>query len=69
VSPDVIAMSWVLSYSFVDVALSGDVTSDQLRSNIDAIHLVLSEEEQSSLSRPAQAPESYWAHSPTLEWS
>jgi aryl-alcohol dehydrogenase-like predicted oxidoreductase len=66
---DALAVSWVLSHDFVDVALSGAVTTDQLYSNIAGLDVTLSGEELAALSSAAETPEAYWEHRRALAWS
>jgi aryl-alcohol dehydrogenase-like predicted oxidoreductase len=69
VSLDAVAISWALSHPFVDVALSGAVTTEQLQSNIAAVDLELTDEESAALAAVAEKPEDYWASRRTLAWS
>jgi aryl-alcohol dehydrogenase-like predicted oxidoreductase len=69
VTTDALALSWVVSQDFVDVALSGAVTTEQLESNLAALQVELSPEDLSALGDLTEAPEAYWAARKTLGWS
>lgn len=65
---DQVALAFVLAQDFVDVALSGATTTDQLRSNVGAVDLVhdLDLDVFSGLSQPA---EEYWQDRSRLPWT
>jgi aryl-alcohol dehydrogenase-like predicted oxidoreductase len=65
---DALAFSWVLSHEFVDVALSGAVTTGQLESNLTSLELELATEELDALTGLAEGPEEYWATRKGLSW-
>jgi aryl-alcohol dehydrogenase-like predicted oxidoreductase len=69
VSVDAIALSWVLSHDFVDIALSGAVTTEQLHSNIAALDVAVNDEERDVLSSAAEPSDVYWKHRRALAWS
>lgn len=63
-TPDALALAAVLAQPWVDVALSGAGTADQLRSNLTALEL-----DPPSLEIPPQDPEAYWAQRSELPWN
>ena len=68
-TPDALAIAAVLANDWVDVALSGAVTSAQLQSNVAAAGLRLSPEDLSNLAAMAEPPEDYWAARSALAWT
>jgi aryl-alcohol dehydrogenase-like predicted oxidoreductase len=69
VTPDVIAIAAVLDQPWADVVLSGAVTPDQLRSNLNALHLAFDDKLRSRLRDLAEPAEQYWSERAQLIWS
>jgi len=69
VSADRIALAAVLANDWVDVVLSGAVTVDQLRSNVEALSISLEPEDLDRLARLAEPPETYWTTRSGLPWT
>lgn len=65
-SVDAVAFRTALAHPWVDVVLSGAVTSDQLRSNLRALELKPEAEDLFSL---AEDPEQYWSRRRELRWN
>jgi aryl-alcohol dehydrogenase-like predicted oxidoreductase len=66
---DRVALAWVLARPFVDVALSGAATVEQLRSHVAAASTPLAAEELAGLPNVAEAPARYWATRGSLPWT
>jgi len=66
---DGLAISGALAQPWVDVVLSGAVTTDQLRSNLKALTLVWDEEAAAELSTISEPAEQYWAERSKLAWN
>jgi aryl-alcohol dehydrogenase-like predicted oxidoreductase len=62
---DALALAAALSQPWVDVVLSGAVTTDQLSSNLRALELVDRATDWPSMS---ESPADYWARRGTLAW-
>lgn len=69
VSEDAVALGWITSRPFVDVVLSGAATVEQLRSNIQAAELQLSEDEISQLDHLRMDSVRYWQERGNMEWN
>jgi aryl-alcohol dehydrogenase-like predicted oxidoreductase len=69
VPADRVALAAVLANQWVDVALSGAVTVEQLRSNVEALSLSLGVEDLDRLARLAEPPEAYWTTRAGLPWT
>jgi aryl-alcohol dehydrogenase-like predicted oxidoreductase len=69
VAPDVIALALVLDQPWADVVLSGAVTSDQLRSNLTALDVVVDDKLRSLLRDMAEPAEQYWSERARLAWA
>ncbi|HEY0118401.1 MAG TPA: aldo/keto reductase [Cellulomonas sp.] len=65
-APDALAIGWALAQPFVDLALSGAVTVDQLRSNLAARPPRTAPAAFAALAEP---PERYWAERSALPWT
>ncbi len=59
----------MLANDWVDVVLSGAVTVDQLRSNVEALSISLEPEDLDRLARLAEPPETYWTTRSGLPWT
>jgi aryl-alcohol dehydrogenase-like predicted oxidoreductase len=68
VAPDAIALASVLDQPWADVVLSGAVTSDQLRSNLTALDVVVGDELRSRLGALAEPTDQYWSERARLTW-
>ena len=66
---DVTALAAALANPWVDVVLSGAVTPDQVRSNVRAAQVHLSEDEMARLLSNAEPPEQYWKERSALRWA
>jgi aryl-alcohol dehydrogenase-like predicted oxidoreductase len=66
---DQLAVAWVLSHPFVDVALSGAAAPEQVVSHAAAIGRTLDSRVLARLGRLAETPERYWATRAALPWS
>ncbi|BDC97887.1 aldo/keto reductase [Persicobacter psychrovividus] len=66
---DVLAMAVVLAQPWADVALSGAITEDQLKSNLQASSLELTAEELECCLALAENPEDYWQFRKSLRWN
>ena len=62
---DAVALAAALSQPWADVVLSGAVTTEQLRSNVNAIALVRRATEWPEI---AESPTTYWARRGALAW-
>jgi aryl-alcohol dehydrogenase-like predicted oxidoreductase len=67
-TPDRVALAAVLSQRWTHVVLSGAVTTDQVRSDVEALELSLDPEDLQELGALAQPPERYWAERAELAW-
>jgi len=63
-TPDALALAFVLSQPWVDVALSGADTAAQLQSNLGALEV-----KPEGLDDLAQDPDTYWRHRSELPWN
>ncbi|HXO58720.1 MAG TPA: aldo/keto reductase [Candidatus Acidoferrum sp.] len=63
------AIAAALANPWVDVALSGAVTVDQVRSNVMAAAIALSPDELADLAKMAEPPDQYWKERSRLTWS
>ncbi len=68
VAPDAVALAAVLTRPWASVCLSGAVTVDQVRSNVVALAVTLSEDEQAKLAGLAEPAEQYWGTRAGLPW-
>lgn len=66
---DAVALAAVLQQPWATVVLSGAVTPAQLRSNLAALHVQLSQEDWEQLESIAEPPERYWATRSALPWN
>jgi aryl-alcohol dehydrogenase-like predicted oxidoreductase len=69
VTPDAVAISFVLSQSWVDVVLSGAVSPSQLNENLASQRCSLSGDELRSLASLKEEPSAYWAKRSGLAWT
>jgi aryl-alcohol dehydrogenase-like predicted oxidoreductase len=68
VGPDAVALAGILAQPWVDVALSGAAGPEQLRANLAAAGVVLTDSERTALAGVAESPGAYWAHRAGLPW-
>ena len=66
---DAEAIAAALANPWVDVALSGAVTTEQLRSNARAVERRLSVDELAELSKLAEPAEEYWKERSATRWT
>lgn len=66
---DAVALAAVLAQPFVDVALSGAATREQLVSNLSAVDVVWSKELDDRFVAFAEKPDDYWAKRSSLKWN
>jgi aryl-alcohol dehydrogenase-like predicted oxidoreductase len=68
VTEDAVAIAGVLAQPWVDVVLSGATTIEQLRSNVTALDVALSEADLEALAQMTEKPGSYWSTRAALRW-
>jgi aryl-alcohol dehydrogenase-like predicted oxidoreductase len=68
-TPDAVALAAALAKPWVDVALSGASTTEQLESNLLARELALDDEAVAALDGMAEPPERYWHTRSGLQWT
>jgi aryl-alcohol dehydrogenase-like predicted oxidoreductase len=68
-TPDALAITAVLAQPWVDVALSGATTVDQLRSNLRALDVPWDAEAAAQLAGLAESPDMYWQTRGRLPWN
>ena len=66
---DQLALAWVLSHPFVDCALSGAATTEQLASHVTGTAAVLDGEIGAAVREVTETPAAYWARRAALPWS
>lgn len=66
---DALALGYILQQPWVDMALSGAATPEQLDENLAALNLTLSEQERETLSGFAQPAKDYWQARAALRWN
>jgi aryl-alcohol dehydrogenase-like predicted oxidoreductase len=69
VAPDALALAYVLSRPWVDVALSGAATAEQLASNLAARDVEWTEELEAGSRGLVIAPDAYWEQRSALAWN
>jgi aryl-alcohol dehydrogenase-like predicted oxidoreductase len=69
VTPDQVALAAALAQPWVDVVLSGAVTTEQLQSNVGAATLELTAGDLHEMRSLAEASEAYWRTRSSLPWS
>jgi aryl-alcohol dehydrogenase-like predicted oxidoreductase len=69
VGVDAVALGAALASPWVDVVLSGAVTTAQVASNLGALKIELADEDLESLEPLREDPERYWASRAELPWS
>ena len=68
VGPDAVALAGILAQPWADVVLSGAAGPDQLRANLAAAGVALTDDERAALAGIAEAPRDYWTHRGGLAW-
>ena len=68
-APDAIALAFVLAQQWVDVALSGAVTGEQLAANLSAMQVEWTPELAERLAGLATHAEGYWSVRSALAWN
>ncbi len=68
VGPDAVALAAILAQPWADVVLSGAAGPEQLRSNLAAAGMPLTDEERTALAGIAETPGDYWTHRGGLAW-
>ena len=68
VSVDAWALAAALAQPWVDVVLSGAVTEDQLTSNVRALTVEWSVEDQTVVEAIAETPDAYWRYRKQMTW-
>jgi aryl-alcohol dehydrogenase-like predicted oxidoreductase len=66
---DALALAAVLAQPWVDVVLSGAVTTEQLASNVAALKVKWDDEAAELLRGLAESPEEYWATRGRMAWN
>ena len=69
VTPDALAIAFVLSQSWVDVALSGASTAPMLASNLSAGDVAWDPAVGASLAGVVESPQRYWQRRSALAWN
>jgi aryl-alcohol dehydrogenase-like predicted oxidoreductase len=69
VTPDALALAFVLAQPWVDLALSGASTAPMLLSNLTALEVTFDEEPARRLEALAEPPEAYWERRSALPWN
>jgi aryl-alcohol dehydrogenase-like predicted oxidoreductase len=69
VTPDALALAFVLAQPWVDVALSGASTAPMLLSNLAALDVVFGSEVSERLAGVAESPDEYWQRRAALPWN
>src|SRR3954468_2470094 len=68
-APDAVALAYVLSRPWVDVALSGAATAEQLQSNLQARDVEWTQDLEQRAAELVIAPEEYWDQRSALAWN
>ena len=69
VTPDALALAFVLAQPWVDVALSGASTASMLLANLAALDVPFDEAVAERLVGVAEPPDEYWGRRAALEWN
>jgi aryl-alcohol dehydrogenase-like predicted oxidoreductase len=69
VSIDRVAIAAVLAQPWCDVVLSGAATVPQLKSNLDAEAVTLTDGDRAALAGLAESPDAYWSLRSSLPWT
>jgi aryl-alcohol dehydrogenase-like predicted oxidoreductase len=68
-SADMVAIAAALAQPWADVAMSGAVTPEQIRSNAAAVNLELTDADLEELSSVTETAKSYWTTRSSLAWA
>ncbi|ULH14111.1 aldo/keto reductase (plasmid) [Deinococcus sp. KNUC1210] len=68
-TPDALALAFVLVQPFADVVLSGATTPAHLHSNLSAEQVQLGGTETALLAQAAESPQTYWQTRSNLRWN
>jgi aryl-alcohol dehydrogenase-like predicted oxidoreductase len=63
------SLAAALANPWADVALSGAATEGQLRSNVAAIDVVMTQDIRDRIASFAEAPKEYWQRRASLPWA
>jgi aryl-alcohol dehydrogenase-like predicted oxidoreductase len=63
-----VAIAAVLANPWLDVVLSGAITTDQLSSNLAALSVQLSADEVNELAQLAEPSRTYWSKRQSMPW-
>ncbi len=66
---DQLALAWVLDHPFVDCALSGAATTEQLASHVTATTAALDDRARAAMREVTEPAGAYWACRAALPWS
>jgi len=66
---DQLALAWVLEHPFVDCALSGAATTEQLASHVTATTHALDDRIRAAIREMAEPPAAYWVRRASLPWN
>lgn len=69
VGADAVAIATALANPWIDVALSGAVSTSQLESNLEALSVRLSPADLDALAQLEEPPDVYWSKRQALRWS
>jgi aryl-alcohol dehydrogenase-like predicted oxidoreductase len=69
IGTDQLALAWVLAHPFIDCALSGAATTEQLASHVAATQVSLDASERAACTAAAMSPAAYWERRARLDWS
>jgi len=69
VASDTLALAAVLAQPWVDVVLSGAVTTEQLASNVRSLDVQLDESHTAVLGELAEPADQYWTRRSRLPWA
>jgi aryl-alcohol dehydrogenase-like predicted oxidoreductase len=69
VTPDALALAFVLAQPWVGVALSGASTAPMLTSNLSALEIAFDDELAQRLAGLAESPDAYWERRSKLPWN
>jgi aryl-alcohol dehydrogenase-like predicted oxidoreductase len=69
IGTDQLALAWVLAHPFIDCALSGAATTEQLASHAVATEVSLDAAERAAGAAAAMSPADYWQRRARLEWT
>ena len=66
---DAIAIAYILKQPWISTVLSGAVTNEQLKSNLQALKVVLSESDLDFINSMTESPRKYWKTRARLPWN